>query len=151
MVWVAVGDKESFSKEVHLLPGTGETLAWDDMLGHRGRKLQVVIECEPEGRHGLYDHEGKEIETDWACHPGGTLKEILADNHLSQHVAATALGVSEQYLSDVISSRRGISAQLAARLGGVFGPTPEFWLRLQAFYERDVARIRAKRKAAKGG
>lgn len=74
----------------------------------------------------------KPFDPNWRVHPGETVNEIIEDFHLSQRVAAKALGVTEQYLSDIIEGRRGISPRIATRLAGVFGPSAGFWMRMQA-------------------
>ena len=79
--------------------------------------------------------DGQAFKPDWRVHPGEILKDIIEELRLSQKAAAVTLGISPQYLNDVLLGRRAISRQLAVRLGGVFGPTPGFWMRLQALYE----------------
>ena len=80
-----------------------------------------------------------EFKPDWRVHPGEILKETLDEMHLTQKVAAASLGISESYLSDVINSRRAVSPDLAGRLGKLFGPTPGFWLKLQALHDAPKA------------
>lgn len=49
------------------------------------------------------------------------------------------MAVEESEVSEVISGRRAISADLAERLGRAFGTRPQFWLNLQARYEAELA------------
>ena len=64
-------------------------------------------------------------------HPGEFLKEELAERKVTQKDAAEALGISPQFLGDVLAGKRGVSAALAVRLGKYLGTTALFWMRLQ--------------------
>ena len=64
-------------------------------------------------------------------HPGVFLREELDTRNTQHKEAAKALGISPQFLSDVLNGKRGISAALAVRLGRYLGTTPLLWLRLQ--------------------
>jgi len=81
---------------------------------------------------------------DWKdpIHPG----EILADEleYIGMTAAALAerIGVSKNRIYHIINEERGITADIAIRLGIFFQQTPDFWLNLQKSYELDVARQR---------
>jgi len=42
------------------------------------------------------------------------------------------MGVSRRTVNEICQERRGVSADLAHRLGRVFNTTPELWMNLQA-------------------
>ena len=72
----------------------------------------------------------------WAIHPGEILKEeFLRPMKLSGYALAKALGVKPQSVNDVVLKKRGISADMAVRLGRFLGTSPEFWMNLQSAYE----------------
>ena len=48
---------------------------------------------------------------------------------------AQALDVNPQTVNDILLKKRGISAEMALRLGKVFGMSAEFWMNLQATFE----------------
>ena len=48
---------------------------------------------------------------------------------------AQALDVNPQAVNDILLQKRGISAEMAIRLGKVFDMSAEFWMNLQASYE----------------
>jgi antitoxin HigA-1 len=94
----------------------------------------------------------------WAIHPGEILKEeFLRPMDLSGYALAKALGVNSQSINDVVLKKRGISADMAVRLGRFFGTSPEFWMNLQSAYElakvrsalrRQIEKIRPHKSAA---
>lgn len=42
-----------------------------------------------------------------------------------------AIGVSRQSVNELLRERRGLSPEMALRLGRLFGNSPEFWLNAQ--------------------
>jgi addiction module HigA family antidote len=65
-------------------------------------------------------------------HPGEMLREdYLADYNLSVAGLASAAGVSRQSINELLGERRGISPEMALRLGKLFGNSPAFWLNAQ--------------------
>jgi addiction module HigA family antidote len=70
-----------------------------------------------------------------AIHPGEFLSEILQEYSLSQAEFARRIGVSPMRVSHVVKGARPVTAELACRLGKVFGQTPQYWLNLQADYD----------------
>ena len=69
------------------------------------------------------------------AHPGEHLREdYLPDYGYTVTSLAAALGVSRQSINELINERRGVSADMALRLGRLFSQSPESWLDLQ----RDV-------------
>jgi addiction module HigA family antidote len=65
-------------------------------------------------------------------HPGEFLREdILPALGMSVTELATHLGVSRQSVSEVINERRGLSTEMAIRLGRALRNGARFWLALQ--------------------
>jgi addiction module HigA family antidote len=85
-------------------------------------------------------------------HPGEMLREdFLPDYNLTVSSLAEALGVSRQSVNELLRERRGLSPEMAIRLGRLFGNSPEFWLNAQRAVDlweaarsikKEVARIR---------
>ena len=74
-------------------------------------------------------------------HPGEFLVEdFLKPLGLSQYRLARALGVSPMRVSEIARGRRAVTPETAIRLGAALGTTPDYWLKLQARYDLDVAR-----------
>jgi antitoxin HigA-1 len=71
------------------------------------------------------------------AHPGTLIaEECLKPLGLTVTAAARALGVSRKTLSLILHGHAGITAPMAKRLEKAFGPSAEFWLRLQM--QRDL-------------
>lgn len=73
-------------------------------------------------------------------HPGSILREELEARQMSGNALAIALRINSGRVSEILSGKRGISADTALRLGRYFGNDPQFWLGLQAAYDLAVAR-----------
>lgn len=79
-----------------------------------------------------------------AVHPGEILREdLMVPLGLSINGLARDLRVPVTRVSEIVNSRRSISADTALRLARYFGSTPQFWLNLQAAYDLDVAARRS--------
>ena len=64
--------------------------------------------------------------------------------------AAKVLGVTRQAMNNLVSSKAGISAEMAIRLEKAFGTGAETWLRTQAAYdlaqaEKHAGKIKVRR------
>lgn len=65
-------------------------------------------------------------------HPGEFLREdFLPDYDLTAASLATSIGVSRQTVNELLRERRGVSPEMALRLGRFFGNSAEFWLNAQ--------------------
>ena len=76
-------------------------------------------------------------------HPGGIVKDCIADLGLSVTDAAKVLDVARPTLSRVINGKSAISPEMAIRLSIAFGSTAEMWLRMQTAYDLAQARAQA--------
>ena len=65
-------------------------------------------------------------------HPGEILHEdVLPTLGLTQKEFADRLGVSRLTVSEILHQKRGVSPDMAMRLGKLLGNGPEIWLRMQ--------------------
>lgn len=65
--------------------------------------------------------------------PGSVLRErVIKHLKVNQQALAKALGVSRFTVNQVLGGRRGVTAEMALRLGHVLDTSPELWLKLQA-------------------
>lgn len=86
----------------------------------------------------------------WSVHPGEILKEeFLVPMGISGYKLAKSLDVKPQSVNDIVLKKRGISAEMAVRLGRCFGTTSEFWMNLQAAYDLARASTALRRKLGK--
>jgi antitoxin HigA-1 len=74
-------------------------------------------------------------------HPGEILREeFMASFRVNANQLSLALHVPAPGIYEIVRERRGISPEMALRLGHVFGTTPDFWMNLQADFDLRVAR-----------
>jgi addiction module HigA family antidote len=75
-----------------------------------------------------------------AIHPGEILlEEFLRPMNISANRLAMEIHVAATRISEITLGRRSITAETAIRLARYFTTTAEFWLRLQARYDLEVA------------
>ncbi len=67
------------------------------------------------------------------------LEEFLRPMGLSQYRLAKEIGVPAQRISEIISGKRGVTADTDLRLCRFFGLSNGYWLRAQAAYDTEVA------------
>ena len=65
-------------------------------------------------------------------HPGAILREdVLPAIRMTQKEFADWIGVSRLSVSELVNEKRGVSADMAMRLGKALGNGPQIWLRMQ--------------------
>jgi addiction module HigA family antidote len=76
-------------------------------------------------------------------HPGALLREdVLPALDMTQTELAQRLGVSRLTVSELLLEKRGLSAEMAVRLGRLLNTTAESWLRMQEAL--DLWRVRSR-------
>ncbi len=70
-----------------------------------------------------------------AVHPGYILQEILDQNQITQSLVAERLNMAQSKISEICRGKRGVTPDMAMRLGKLFGQSPLFWLNLQENWE----------------
>lgn len=82
-------------------------------------------------------------------HPGAALDDILQDTRMSKTEIAETLGISRQHLHHLLSEKKPVTPNVAAKIGKLIGNGPAIWLRMQAAYdawhaerEVDVSKIK---------
>ena len=77
-------------------------------------------------------------------HPGKVLAEIyMVELGLNQSELARKIGCSPRKINEIVSGKRGISAEFALELEKVLGTTAEMWVRMQAEFDLALARMKA--------
>lgn len=75
-----------------------------------------------------------------AIHPGEVLREEFLEPLAITPVAlAQALHVSAPTINDIVRERRGVTADVAIRLGRYFDTAPQFWMNLQTEHALSTA------------
>lgn len=65
-------------------------------------------------------------------HPGSIVKSNLAALDLTAYAAGPLLGVTKQALQNIMDGKSAVSAEMALRLGKLFGGGPDLWMKMQA-------------------
>lgn len=129
------------------MPNLGSVLSGKKVMRMTWKLLTITIRQEKsEGLDMSYERRSAAA---WAIHPGEILKQdFLKPMGVTGYRLAQALDVNAQTVNDILLKKRGISAEMALRLGIVFGTSAEFWMNLQAAYELAMAK-KAIRKSVK--
>lgn len=73
-------------------------------------------------------------------HPGEILQhEFLEPSGMSATALARCLGIPANRISEIVASRRSMTADTAIRLSRYWGTSVEFWMNIQATYDIVVA------------
>ncbi len=83
-----------------------------------------------------------------AVHPGEFLADELTALGLSARKFARHVGVPPNAITMIIKGERGVSAEMAMRLGKAFGTGERYWRNLQTHYEAKIARAKMGEKIA---
>ncbi len=77
------------------------------------------------------------IRTPERCpsHPGALLADILPATGRTKVEISQMLGISRQQFYDILNERKPISANIAARIGKLFGDGDGVWLRMQTAHD----------------
>lgn len=71
----------------------------------------------------------------FSTHPGEILQLMLDELEITQTRLAKHIRVTQSKVSELCSGRRGISAEMAIKLGKAFSQDPRFWLDAQQRWE----------------
>ena len=77
-----------------------------------------------------------------ATHPGSVLKDELKARGISQIDFARDIGMPRTMLNEIIKEKRAITAEVALSLEKALEIPADYWMRFQAGYELDSARIK---------
>jgi len=83
------------------------------------------------------------------AHPGGILRDELAERGLSAGRLARDLGVNSGHIVEILHGCRAITADTAVRLVEYFGTSAEVWLNMQL--KHDLAAFEREKGAAVRG
>lgn len=72
-------------------------------------------------------------------HPGLFLRDELQARAVSQSQLAYHIGVAPGAINLICHGRRGISPEMAKKLGAALGTTPQLWMNLQSSYDLNRA------------
>jgi addiction module HigA family antidote len=87
--------------------------------------------------------------TNYAVAPGEYLEEWIDEQGVSQQHVADLLGCSRKQVNELVNGRAPVTNDTALRLERVVGIPAESWLRYEAAYRADLARIADQEALAK--
>jgi HTH-type transcriptional regulator/antitoxin HigA len=85
---------------------------------------------------------------DWVLPPGESILDIAEERGWTQAELAQRLGYSEKHMSQLINGKVPLTVDAAQRLERVVGSTMDFWLALEANYQKHKARLDAAERHA---
>lgn len=80
---------------------------------------------------------------DWVLAPGESILDLAEERGWTQGELAQRLGYSEKHISQLINGKVPITVDAAQRLERVLGSSIDFWLALEANYQKHKARLEA--------
>jgi HTH-type transcriptional regulator/antitoxin HigA len=98
------------------------------------------------GAKGVLSMASNRVWPDVVIPPGATLAEELAVRGLSQTELARRMRRPVQAVNEIIRGKKAITATTALQLEDVLEISADFWLRLEAAYQLNLAR-HARRRA----
>ncbi|HEY1619561.1 MAG TPA: helix-turn-helix domain-containing protein [Streptosporangiaceae bacterium] len=87
-------------------------------------------------------------ETDYATSPGETLQDLMEEQGLTQRDLARRADLSPKHVNQLLHGIVSLSPAVAERLELVTGMPARMWNQLEALYQSDLQRIRARRNLA---
>ena len=72
-----------------------------------------------------------------------TLDECIEASGMRRSEIARRLGTTPAKVTDVLKGRRRLTAEMAERIGRLFGTTAEYWLAMQT--DQDLRKMRAEK------
>lgn len=85
---------------------------------------------------------------DWVLPPGESILDLAEERGWTQAELAQRLGYSEKHISQLINGKVPLTVDAAQRLERVLGSTMDFWLSLEANYQKHKARLEAAERHA---
>ncbi len=79
-----------------------------------------------------------------ATHPGSLIKDEIAYRGISQKEFAHSIAMQPTMLNELIKGKRTVTAEIALALEKALQISAEYWMRFQAGYDLDCARINKK-------
>ncbi len=79
-----------------------------------------------------------------ATHPGVLLADEIKTREISQKELAANLGVLPSFLNEILKGKRNITADFAILLEKILDIPADYWMRFQAQYDIDKARLKDK-------
>jgi addiction module HigA family antidote len=80
------------------------------------------------------------LKTNYAMHPGITLREKLEELKITPEELAFISGISFKDIFGILNAEKPITSEIADRLEEILGIPASFWLSKQANYDEYISR-----------
>ena len=77
-------------------------------------------------------------------HPGEVLREEIESRGITQTKLANEIGVRVSLLNELINGKRNFTIEYAMMIEAALGIDADFWIRMQANYDRKMANLNKK-------
>jgi len=78
---------------------------------------------------------------DYAIPPGETLAEELAAKSMNQAELAALMGITKEFLNEIIKGKAPITPEIALKLERVFQLPANFWMNLEQQYQKTLTHL----------
>jgi plasmid maintenance system antidote protein VapI len=85
----------------------------------------------------------KEFSPDWLLVPGESVFDLIREKRWDLEEFSSRIGLSIQEVFALLKGKRKITSDLALSLSLVLGSTSDFWLALEANYQKRMVRKKA--------
>ena len=79
------------------------------------------------------------MKLDDPIHPGEHLAEFLEEKNFSVESFAEVTGLSDTHVREILCGERPVTVDAAKRIGRALNTSAIMWLRIQRFYDLEVA------------
>ena len=73
-------------------------------------------------------------------HPGEMIRDEIEYRGISQKALASEIGIPASILNEVLNGKRAVNTEYALLLEAALGIEADLWLRLQADYNKQIAK-----------
>lgn len=82
-----------------------------------------------------------EFVPDWLVAPSEIIKDAIEERQWTQEEFAERMGYDEKHISELLNDVISIDEVAAVQLSNVFGNSVQYWLNVEANYQRHKKRI----------
>lgn len=89
----------------------------------------------------MYDDTVTSFQPDWACPPGATIEDFLAERAITENDFCKLLGKSSKQIKDLLTGAAEITEEVADNLSSILGMSKDFWLSREKLYQQGLTRL----------
>lgn len=105
-----------------------------------GEDYDASFDRDYESFKASFDRDYESFKPDWTCPPGDSIKEMCEERQISRFEFSYRSQLNHQQVHDLLRGALPIDEHIAEKIAKI-GGTKEFWLRREAYYVKDLARL----------